>query len=98
MGYGAPPFDPVNASIGIARSAVGESSDDLVRNADVAMYEAKRAGRGRWVLFDDSMHERVVRATALENDLRLAIRGNQFALYYQAQMNQEGRIMILPRA
>jgi diguanylate cyclase (GGDEF)-like protein/PAS domain S-box-containing protein len=72
------------ASIGVVLVRDGQTSaEEVLRNADTAMYEAKRAGRGRWVLFDDSMHQRVVRALALENDLRRALRQDELFVVYQ---------------
>ncbi|MDE2080013.1 MAG: EAL domain-containing protein [Burkholderiales bacterium] len=65
---------------GVSAEAVAET---VLRNADTAMYEAKRGGRGHAVLFDDSMHERVVRALALETDLRQALAGDELFVVYQ---------------
>ena len=71
-------------SLGVVLARGGEgTADEVLRNADTAMYEAKRAGRGRWVMFDDSMHERVVRALAVENDLRRALKADELFVIYQ---------------
>ena len=67
------------------------SAEDLLRHADTAMYEAKRAGRARWVLFDDSMQERLVRALAMENDLRRALRENELFVVYQPVLDLQSR-------
>ena len=79
-----------SASIGVVlhlgtESACGvpPTAEEVLRNADTAMYEAKRAGRGRWVMFDNSMHERVVRALAMEADLRRALAGDELFVVYQ---------------
>lgn len=72
------------ASIGIVTSE--QSANDantVMRDADTAMYEAKRGGRGRYVVFDPSMHERVARGLSIENDLRLALQRDELFVVYQ---------------
>jgi diguanylate cyclase (GGDEF)-like protein/PAS domain S-box-containing protein len=73
----------VNASIGIARAVPGESSDDVVRNADVAMYVAKTRGKGQYALFEPAMHKAALDRLVVEADLRAAIDREEFFLQYQ---------------
>ncbi len=72
------------ASVGITFSDLGyRTVDEVLRDADLAMYEAKAAGRGRVALFDNSMHERVAEKLALEADLRRAIGEGQLTVQFQ---------------
>ena len=72
------------ASVGITFSDLGyRTVDEVLRDADLAMYEAKAAGRGRVAVFDISMHERVAEKLALESDLRNAIGEGQLTVMFQ---------------
>lgn len=75
------------ASIGIAEfGAQLAPVDDLMRQADLAMYQAKDAGRNRFRFFDAHMERAVKARAALENDLRDALDKQQFTLHFQAQV------------
>ena len=72
------------ASIGITCSDLGyRSADEILRDADLAMYAAKADGRSRVKLFDQSMHERMAEKLALESALRRAIGEGQLSVAYQ---------------
>ena len=72
------------ASIGITFSDLGyRSADEVLRDADLAMYAAKADGRRRIALFDQSMHERIAEKLKLEADLRRAIGEGQLSLVFQ---------------
>ncbi len=72
------------ASIGIVTSEqAANDAHTVMRDADTAMYEAKRTGRGRYVVFDPAMHERLARSVATEADLRLALQRNELFVVYQ---------------
>jgi diguanylate cyclase (GGDEF)-like protein len=74
----------VSASIGIAvAGADAIDPEDLLRRADLAMYEAKATGRGRFVLFDDDMRQRIDGRLAMANALRYAANRNELVLHYQ---------------
>ncbi len=81
------------ASIGIVTSdLVADRPEELLRDADTAMYEAKLAGKGRYAVFDVSMRRRVQQRLELENDLRRAVAGDmseQFALAFQPIISLE---------
>jgi diguanylate cyclase (GGDEF)-like protein/PAS domain S-box-containing protein len=73
-----------SASIGIALPDDDEqSADDLLRNADIAMYRAKAAGPGRYEVFAAGMHTVAINLLEIETDLRHALGRNEFVLYYQ---------------
>ena len=84
----------VEASIGIAMSPDnGVEAEQLLKNADMAMYQAKANGRGTFCFFEREMDARVKARSALEFELRQAIMCNQFELYYQPTVNlQNGAI------
>ncbi len=74
------------ASIGIClNDGVGNDFDaeEMVRNADVAMYMAKRDSKGRYRLFEPAMHERAVERLELRGELQHALELGQFEVYYQ---------------
>ena len=78
----------IGASIGIACSPRdGRAADDLVRNADTAMYAAKQHGRARGCRFQGEMNARVARRVALESGLRGALDGGEFTLAYQPKQD-----------
>ena len=73
-----------SVSIGIALSSPSyESPDQILRDADTAMYRAKALGRARHEVFDTGMHARAVALLQLETDLRRAIERREFRLHYQ---------------
>jgi len=78
----------VSASIGIVLyPRDGSSLDALLRNADVAMYNAKSQGRHRYAFYRESMREATAQRLSLEHDLRRAIEAEQFVLHYQPQID-----------
>ncbi|MDO8252073.1 MAG: EAL domain-containing protein, partial [Rhodoferax sp.] len=80
------------ASIGITLFAdQQETIEDLLKRADLAMYQAKAAGRNTLRFFDPEMQAVVTSRAALESGLRKAITSDQFLLYYQAQVDGQGR-------
>ncbi|HEV3027236.1 MAG TPA: EAL domain-containing protein, partial [Planctomycetota bacterium] len=72
------------ASIGIAMSETGyEHPEDMLRDADIAMYRAKAKGGASHEVFDRSMHSRAVDLLRMETELRRAIERQEFQVYYQ---------------
>ena len=73
-----------SASIGVAFSEAGyERPEDILRDADTAMYRAKFNGKARHEVFDRAMHTHAVQMLQLENDLRRAVERHEVCLYYQ---------------
>jgi diguanylate cyclase (GGDEF)-like protein len=72
------------ASIGVALSSSDYSeAEDMIRDADTAMYRAKDHGKARYEIFDTAMHTRAVTLLRLESDLRLALERQELCVYYQ---------------
>jgi diguanylate cyclase (GGDEF)-like protein/PAS domain S-box-containing protein len=80
-----------SASIGVVTSAQPVTdADTLLRDADTAMYEAKRGGRGRWVLFEPRMQAQVAQRATLEADLHEALVRDELFVVYQPVLGLDG--------
>ncbi len=83
-----------SASIGIAHwQGDGASAEAMLRDADIAMYEAKRRGRGNFVVYDQAMRARLTRAMQLEGELRHAVARQQLQVVYQPIVDLETGLM-----
>jgi diguanylate cyclase (GGDEF)-like protein/PAS domain S-box-containing protein len=87
----------VTASIGIALGGTTDTKSDpenLMRDADVAMYRAKHSGKARYALFEETMSARALKRLDLIDDLLRALAREEFALYYQPKVSlATGRIV-----
>jgi len=84
-----------SASIGIALvDGRYRSPEELLRDADVAMYRAKATGRQRYALFDEHLHEAALKLLELEGDLRRALQRNEFEPYYQPIINLSDGVLV----
>jgi diguanylate cyclase (GGDEF)-like protein/PAS domain S-box-containing protein len=83
----------IDASIGIAFGEPGQDAEELLRNADIAMYMAKSTGKGCYETFEPSMHLQLVERLEIEADLQHGIECDEFVLHYQPIVGlQDGRI------
>jgi diguanylate cyclase (GGDEF)-like protein len=81
----------IGASLGIAIGDPGRASADaLVRNADLALYAAKAAGRGKHCFYEAAMHSEAAERQLLENDLRQAIERGELSVHYQPIVRAAG--------
>jgi len=85
----------ITASIGIVFSgASSTNAEDVLRDAEIAMYRAKHTGKGRCEVFDNAMQAGAVKRLQLETDLRKALDAGEFRVYYQPLVSlQDGRIV-----
>jgi diguanylate cyclase (GGDEF)-like protein/PAS domain S-box-containing protein len=82
------------ASIGIVTSShAGADSGSVLRDADIAMYEAKRSGRARYAMFAPDMRQRVNAAVSLETDLRQALANGEMFVVYQPVLRLPGQAL-----
>lgn len=77
----------IGASVGIALNGMAGDATGLMKQADIALYRAKHAGRGRYCFFEQSMDADMQERRALEIDLRRALAFRQFELHYQPQID-----------
>jgi len=84
---------PCSVSIGVSLMGEGAASrEDLFKQADLAMYQAKAAGRNTLRFFNPAMQTQVIERTSLEAELRGALAAQQFRLFYQPQVDAIGQV------
>ncbi len=85
----------INASIGIALSNPAyEQPQEILRDADTAMYRAKAQGKGCYVIFDRTMHQQALERLKLESELRRALEKREFIVHYQPIVSLETKKII----
>lgn len=84
-----------SGSIGITLSSMGyDTGEEMLRDADLAMYRAKSLGKSRSAIFNKTMHKIAVKRLNLENDLHKALEKEQFELYYQPIISVENQKVV----
>jgi diguanylate cyclase (GGDEF)-like protein len=84
----------VSGSIGIAIANAGDDTQDLLRNADVAMYRAKAHGKGGHEFFEASMHAQVLQHLEVEMDVRRGLQADEFTAHYQPVVDLQANAII----
>ena len=85
----------ITASAGIVTTAdPGALADELIRDADAAMYRAKEAGGARYQIFDHELHQRAARKLTVATELRRAVENDEFRLVYQPQVRLSDRALV----
>ncbi len=85
----------ITASIGIVMSVAGYMHpEEVLRDADIAMYQAKGQGKARFEIFDTSMRSHAFSRLAMEQDLRAALESQEFRLYYQPIMSVSSNVLV----
>jgi diguanylate cyclase (GGDEF)-like protein len=84
----------LSGSVGVAVSTGGETGDELIRNADAAMYTAKANGRGRCALYGEDMHRTALSRLETERDLRQALAAGQLVNHYQPKCSLSTGAMV----
>jgi diguanylate cyclase (GGDEF)-like protein/PAS domain S-box-containing protein len=84
----------VAASIGVAFSQTGDDTEQLLRNADIAMYSAKAAGKGRYVVFQTRMQEQLRERLRLAEDIDRALEKQEFFLEFQPVIDLKTRELL----
>ncbi len=83
-----------SASVGVACSCTGDDAEQLLRNADIAMYSAKAAGKARYTLFQPHMQEQLHDRLRLEQDIDLALARQEFFVEYQPVVDLTSRELL----
>jgi diguanylate cyclase (GGDEF)-like protein/PAS domain S-box-containing protein len=84
----------ISGSVGIAIALPGETSaDDLIRDADIAMYSAKEAGRGHRRVFRPEMAREFGELLGLEQELRLGLKAGEVSVHYQPEVTLDGKVV-----
>ena len=93
--YGIPedPSYYITSSVGLALFRGQDSAEVLLKQADLALYQAKNAGRNRVRFFNPEMQAAIEMRTTLEASLRRGLENGEFRLYYQPQVDENGRVL-----
>ena len=85
----------ISSSVGITINTIDyQNAEEMLRDAEIAMYRAKELGKSQVVVYDSVMHNSLVERLSLETDLRRGMQNNEFRLYYQPIVSiQDGRIV-----